>query len=128
MSDKKFHYVYTAPTAEERKEIDSIRRQYEVGGREKSKLEQLRDLHKRVKGRARAWSLGLGIIGCLVFGLGITMVLEWEVVFGGVLVGIGGALLMGVAYPVHQWLFKKSKEKYGAEILRISEELLASSK
>ncbi len=123
MKENKFYYAYTAPTAEERREIDSIRRQYEEGEGE-SKLTTLRRLHARVKRSARIFALSLGIGGCLIFGLGLTMILEWGLPLYGVLVSLIGGVGMGLAYPVYQRLFKRNKKKYGGEILRLSEELL----
>ncbi len=123
MSDKKFQYIYKAPTAEERREIDSIRREYEEG-EGASKMERLRRLHARVKNTANILGLSLGIFGFLVFGLGMTMILEWGLLFYGVLVGVVGCGIMGIAYPLYKWLLKRNKKKYGGEILRLSEELL----
>ncbi len=123
MNENKFHYVYSAPTAEERKEIDSIRRQYEEE-KGASKLDRLRKLHARVKGGATAWSLCLGVVGCLIFGLGLAMILEWGLIVFGVLAAAIGGVPMGLAYPVYALLIKKNKEKYGGEILRLSKELL----
>ncbi len=127
MSENKFHYVYSAPTAEERKEIDSIKREYEQG-RGESKMEGLRRLHARVKRLPTALALALGIGGCLLFGLGLTLVLEWGKTPAGVLVGVAGCLPMAAAYPLYKQLIKRNKQKYGGEILRLSEELLKGEK
>ncbi len=127
MSDNKFHYVYSAPTVEERKEIDSIRKQY-VEGEEVSKIDRLRSLHARVKRSATAVSLTVGIVGCLTFGLGLTMVLEWGKTLAGVLVAAVGCVPMGFAYPLYTRVLRRNKKKYGNEILRLSEELLAENK
>ena len=47
---KKFEYKYTAPTMEERKEIDSIRRQYLPTDKSMTKMDRLRYLDRKVKG------------------------------------------------------------------------------
>ncbi len=122
MGDK-FHYVYSAPTAEERKEIDSIRKEYEEGAGE-SKLQRLRRLHARVKKSALILSLTVGIVGCLLFGLGLTMILEWGRTAWGVLTSVGGGVPMAVAYPLYKKQLGRGRKKYGGEILRLSEELL----
>ena len=122
---QEFEFNYTAPSEAERKEIVSIRRQYELQGEKKeSKMERLRRLDAHVKNSANAISLILGICGVLVFGLGLTMMLEWALYFWGVVVGVVGAIPAALAYPVYKSILKKNKQKYGKEILALTEELL----
>ncbi len=120
----KFEYRYVAPTEEERKEISSIRRQYEGGTQEESKLSRLRRLDARVKNTANGVSLSAGIVFCLVFGTGMSAILVWESLLVGVLLSAVGTAGMIAAYPAYKWLYRRGKKKYGEEILRLSEELL----
>ena len=124
MENKEFNYNYVAPTDEERKEIDSIRKQYLPQEKVESKLERLRRLDKFVRNSAVIVSLVLGVVGCLCFGLGLTLVLEWEQSLLGVIFAAIGCVPMGFAYPVYKFVLKRNKQKYGAEILRLSEEIL----
>lgn len=119
-----FNYTYIAPTEEERKEIDSIRKQYLPKEQSETKLERLRRLNSLVKNSALIWALTIGVLGCLVFGLGLTMVLEWSVIHWGVLVAVIGCVPMAISYPIYKLVLKKNKARYGEEILRLSEELL----
>ncbi len=119
-----FNFRYTVPSQEERKEIDSIRRQYAPQEKTESKLEKLRRLDGLVKHTATFWSLCLGVIGALIFGLGLTMVLEWNIWLWGVTLMVLGSLPTALSYPVYQWVLNRGKAKYGDEILRLSEELL----
>ena len=123
MSDK-FDYKYSAPTEEERREIDNIRRKYEPREKTETKLDRLKKLDSKVNNTALAVSLTVGIVGCLVFGLGLTMVLEWKKYLWGVVVAVVGAVPMIFAYPVHKYALKKGKQKYAEEILKLSDELL----
>lgn len=134
-NNNKYSYKYSAPTEEERKEIADIKRQYEPKSidsksrGEKSGIERLRYLNALVKNAARALSLALGISGCLIFGLGLTMVLEWGglglwLIVGGIIVGVIGIVLMIAAYPIYKMALARGKKKCGAEILRLSAELL----
>ena len=123
-----FNYKYTAPTEEERKEIDSIRRQYAPQEKTETKLERLRRLDSLVKNTAIIWSLVLGVFGCLIFGIGLTMVLEWSILLWGIVLMVIGSVPMAIAFPVYNKLLKKGKAKYGDEILRLSEELLNENK
>ena len=120
-----FEYTYSAPTETEKKQIESIRRQYETPQKPvESNVERVKRLDAKIKNTANAFSLALGVFGCLVFGLGLTMILEWEIWLGGVGVMALGCPLMIFAYPLYNFLIKKGKKKYGAEILRLSEEIL----
>ena len=119
-----FNYTYIAPTEEERKEIDSIRKQYLPKEQYETKLERLRRLNSLVKNSSIIWALTIGVLGCLVFGLGLTMVLEWRVIHWGVLVAVIGCAPMAISYPIYKLVLKKNKARYGEEILRLSEELL----
>ncbi len=123
MSDKKFRYTYTAPTEEERREIESIRAAYRKDVRSE-KLERLRRLNARVKNVAMSVALTLGVLGLLVFGLGMTMIFEWGILAGGVAVSAAGVLPMTAAAPAYNFVLRRGKEKYGEEIVRLSEELL----
>ena len=125
MGTKEFNYTYKAPTEEERREIESIKRQYEEPKTEEGKLERLRKLNNYVNGQATALALVAGILGLLIFGLGLTMVLEWSLLIWGIVVMAVGVPPMAVAYPLYNKILKRNKERYGKEILRLSEELLS---
>ena len=73
-------------------------------------------------------SLCIGIIGALVFGIGMCFFLE---VFAGVawltaLFMIIGTLLMIPAYPIYKKIARKTKAELTPEILRLSEEIMNS--
>ena len=125
--NNQFNFKYTAPTEEERKEIDSIRRQYAPQEKTETKLERLRRLDGLVKNTAIIWSLVLGVVGTLVLGLGLTMILEWSIWLWGIVLMVIGSVPMAIAYPVYKSTLNKGKAKYGDEILRLSEELLNES-
>lgn len=119
-----FNYRYTAPTEEERKEIYSIRSQYLSKEEGESKIDRLRRLNSLVQNTATIWSLVLGVTGLLVFGLGLTMILEWSVWLWGIVLMVVGLVPMAIAYPVYKAVLKKYKARYGEEILKLTEELL----
>ena len=122
--NKPFNYTYTAPTEEERKEIALIRKQYQPVEQTESKLERLRRLDRAVKNTPVIVSLILGIVGCLIFGTGLTLILEWQIWLWSVICMCVGAIPMAIAYPVYLGVLNANKRKYGAEILQLSEELL----
>lgn len=125
--NNRFHYTYSAPTEEERREIESIRREYQPREKKETDLERLRALDRKVKNLPMAVGLSLGVVGVLVFGLGMAMVLEWGIIAWGVAVGVVGAGIAAAAYPVYRCLLRKNRQTYGQEILSLSESLLNES-
>lgn len=123
-SNRGFVYGYTAPTPEERSEIEDIRRRYAKPEEKEDKLKRLRSLDNRAKNIPFIVSLSLGIVGALLFGVGLTMVLEWNILVWGIIVMLIGCVPIGFAHPVHVILLNRGKKKYGDEILKLSEELL----
>ena len=73
--ENKFEFTYSAPTETERKEIEFIRNQYQTNNKNE-KLQQLKNLDKKVNNIPTCVAIILGVIGILVFGLGLTMILE----------------------------------------------------
>lgn len=124
MNDEKFTYDYTAPTKDERREIEDIKRRYGGGTKRQGKMERLRYLDSKVKTMPTVLGLSLGIVGTLLFGLGLTMVLEWGVMVGGIALMAVACLPIAAAYPVYGVVYARNKSKYGDEILRLSDELL----
>ena len=127
MSDEKkegFEYGYSAPTAGERREIEGIRNKYLPAGERQQKLERLKMLDRKVKRPAVLLAAVLGVCGTLLFGLGLSMVLEWAMYLWGSLVSLAGAVLAVVAVPLYRRVYGRRKKKYAEEILRLSSELL----
>ena len=122
---KKFEYKYSAPTIEERKEIDSIRRQYMPQDKTMTKLDRLRYLDSKVKNIPTIFSLVFGVVGILLFGTGMTFFIEWsDYYYIGIPFALFGSILCILAYPVYNKLMLKLKSKYGKEIIDLSNELL----
>ena len=123
MENKPFTYNYSAVR---NKEVESIRRKYRP--EEENKLETLKRLDYKVQSAGMIESLCFGIIGALVFGVGMCFFLE---VFAGatwitVLFMIIGTLLMIPAYPIYKKIARKTKAELTPEILRLSEEIMNS--
>lgn len=123
-----FKFNYSAPTSEERKEIESIRASYINESPASEKLLKLRKLDQKVKSTPIIVSLAVGIVSILIFGLGLTMILEWKLVLWGVLVGAVGLVPMLFAYPIYSFLDKRLKNRYSKEIIKLSDELLNDGK
>lgn len=128
MKNNDFEYKYVAPTSEERKEIESIRNNYIEKNKSMSKLEYLRKLDGKVKNIPVAMSLIFGILGSFVFGIGLAMIIEWDLLIWGIVLGTIGFAWMILTYPFHLKVVNAIKDKYSEEIIKVSEELLNDEK
>ncbi len=124
MSEKKFEYKYSAPTQEERAEIEDIRRNYIEKDKKNIQMELLRKMDSKVNQIPTIVGLLIGIIFCLVFGLGLTMILEWDLLVGGIFVMLIGSVPMFFNPFIVNRVSKYLKYKYKDEILKLSDELL----
>ena len=121
MENTTFNYTYSAAR---NKEVESIRNKYIP--REESKLERLKKLDTKVQMAGTIPSLCLGIIGCLIFGIGMCFGLD---ALAGAdwltpLFCIIGVITMIPAYPVYKHISRKTKAELTPEILRLSEEIM----
>ena len=120
----KFEYEYTAVPDDERQEIERIRALYAPADDRTAKIEKLKDLNARARRPATIAAITLGVIGTIFFGLGMCLSIEWNELVFGIVLGLCGIAILAVTLPVHSHLLKKGKEKYGKEILKLSDELL----
>lgn len=120
----KFEYKYKAPTQEERQEINNILNDYLPKNESNNKLDYLRKLDFKVKNIPMIVGLNLGIIGTLIFGLGLTCFLEWNLIILGFIFSLLGMIVAVMAYPLYKVIYKRMKNKYSDEIIKISNELL----
>ena len=123
MENNTFNYNYSATR---NKEVESIRRKYMP--HEESKLERLKKLDLRVQMAGTIESLCFGIVGVLVFGIGMCFFLD---VFAGAawltaLLMVLGTVMMIPAYPIYRKIAKRTKKELTPEILRLSEEIMKS--
>ena len=124
MENNEFEYSYTAPTEAERREIASIRKQYETKSEKQIKIDRIRRLDSFVQSFSMTLSLIIGVMGTLIFGLGMAMILVWSITVFGIIVCVVGAVPVAAAYPIFLVTMKRNKEKYGEEILKLSDEIL----
>ena len=118
-----FTYQYSA---KQNREVERIRKKYLP--QEENKLETLRRLDSRVQSAGIIPSLCIGVIGWLIFGIGMCFGLD---VFAGadwlsVLFCALGTVVMLPAYPICRRIARKTKAELTPEILRLSEEIMKS--
>ena len=128
-TDVGFNYTYSAV---EQDEIRKIREKYQP--KVEDDMSKLRKLDAEVTNKATMNSLVIGIIGALIMGTGMSFVMtDLGAVFGlqgnlslvvGIIVGLVGLVLAGVAYPMYRKVLKREREKAAPEILRLTKELI----
>ena len=126
-----FSYTYSA---QEQTEIRKIREKYTPQPNELDKMERLRQLDARVTRKAQIVSLTLGVIGVLILGFGMSLIMsDLSEILGiyqdyamlvGILIGIVGGALAGIAYPIYNFTVQHERKKIAPEILRLTDELL----
>lgn len=120
----KFLYTYSALSEQDKAEIKRIRADYQPDDRAE-KFARLRRLNARVRSAAMATACVFGAAGCLLFGGGMSLTLVGGNWVGGIILSACGVVPMLLANPVYNRVLHHCRKKYGPEILRLSEELLA---
>ena len=125
-----FHYSYSA---KEQEELKKIRSKY-VPGREENSMERLRRLDRSVTKKGSVVAVIMGIIGCLIMGFGMSLIMtnlfesigigESLVMPIGIVLGVIGMTLVGLAYPIYNHITKKERERIAPEIIRLTDELM----
>ena len=116
-----FKYTYSA---KEQEELRKIRNKYLP--KEESQLEQLLRLDAQATQKATMYAIVVGVIGALIFGLGMCCCIVWRgVVFAlGIIIGIIGFAVISLGYPLYNRSLKKERERVAPEILRLTDELI----
>lgn len=115
-----FRYNYSA---QQNNEVRTIRDKYLP--KTESGLDELKRLDRTVENAGVIPSLVMGILSCLVFGLGMCFAMSviGNSMMVGVFFGVLGAVGMILAYPVHRRCFEKAKEKHQPRILELAAQL-----
>lgn len=124
-----FSFTYSA---KDQAELKKIREKYI--DHEESKLERLHRLDSSVTKKGTVVSLILGILGTLILGIGMSLIMtDFSAILGqyenlafpiGISIGLFGAALVAIAYPVYVSITKRQRKKLAPEILRLTDELL----
>ena len=127
MSDEnKYEYTYSA---QEQTEIRKIREKYTLG---EDKIDRLRRLDASVTKKSTVVSMLVGVLGTLIFGLGMSIILTdfgkilgiYNPMLPGIVIGIGGIILISLAHPIYMHITKKERAKIAPEIMQLTDELM----
>lgn len=120
MEKKTFEYTYSA---KQQQEIQNIRKKYLP--KEEDKMELLRRLDKSAARKGTALSVVVGVIGCLILGVGMCCTMIWPDFWfvPGIFIGAVGIALIAAAYPLYSHITQKERQKLAPQILKLTEEL-----
>lgn len=108
-------------TAEEQRENDELLRKY-AHGRSGDHLEELREIDRRVTRRATMWSVLIGVGGTLVFGVGLTLVLTFNLMLPSIVIGGVGIAVMAAMPAFYGELLRREREKAAPHIRALTGE------
>lgn len=108
----------------EMKTIERIRANYTE--KEITKLDELKELDKKVKRPAQIFAYVFGSLSSLVLGTGMCLAMK---VIGnsmalGIVIGLVGIALTLTTYPIFKTILKRRKNKYAKQIFELSDSLL----
>ena len=97
-----------------------------------SELDALRELDAKVKRPANVFAYVFGSISAIIMGAGMSLVMTdigatvgiASALVPGILVGALGLGMTLLTYPMYKKILNSRKNKYGAEILKLSDEIM----
>ncbi len=112
----------------EKRVVEQIKAQYEE--RQPNKMDELLSLNAKVKRPAQIFAYIFGTVGSLVLGTGMSLAMK--VIGGGlsfamplgIVVGVVGLAMVSVNYFLYKKILKGRKQKYGKQILSLTDSLL----
>ena len=121
MENEKFTYSYSPAR---NSEVDRIAAKYEAAPKKPdSDLERLRRLDRKAELPGTAAGIAVGLVGVLILCAGIGLVVSFDHLITGLIVGFSGLIIAAAATPVSRMVAKHSRAKYRDEILALSKKI-----
>jgi hypothetical protein len=100
--------------------------------KESTKLDELKELDKKVKAPANVFAYVFGSISAIIMGSGMSLVMTdlgetlgmGDAMVPGVVIGVIGLVLALVNYPMYKKILGSRKEKYAEQIIKLSDKLM----
>ena len=87
-------------------------------------MEQLRRLDRSATRKGTVVSVVVGVISCLLLGIGMCCTMVWIQWFvPGVVIGVIGIVGIAAAYPLYTRITRRERERLAPQILKLTEEL-----
>ena len=115
----------------EEKAVQKIRARYTE--KERSALDELRELDAKVKRPANIFSYVFGSISAIIMGAGMSLVMTdigatvgiENPMMPGIVIGVIGLVLAIANYPVYKNILASRRKKYADEIIALSDKILS---
>lgn len=112
------------PNSADRVKAETIRRQYV--NKDANKMDQLQKLDSKVKTPGTVVSFIVGILGALVMGGGMSMIMVSGIVSPlGLVLGIGGMILVLLAYPLYASITNKRKKQFAQQVFDLTNAIIS---
>ncbi len=122
IKNETFEFTYSASQQEE---VERIRNKYLP--KQESKMEKLINLDKKAEQPGQVASIATGVVGCLLLGVGMCCTMVWNtslgIFIGGILIGLIGMAVAGVAYPIYKKVTENERAKIADQIIALTNEL-----
>lgn len=107
-----------------------IRAQYVE--KQTGEIDQLRALDAKVKRPANVFGYVFGSISAIIMGAGMSLIMTdvgemlgmQNTLTPGIVIGLVGMAMALLTYPIYKGILGSRKKKYGAQILKISEQIM----
>ena len=111
-------------TMQQTNEVKKIQGEYLP--KERTKLDELKALDKKVKLPAEVFAYSFGSAGALVLGTGMCLAMKviGDMMLLGIGVGLVGIAMVTANYFLYKKILKSRKQKYAKEIVELSDSLL----
>ncbi len=111
-------------TIQQKEKVEKMQAQYLPA--QKTKLDELKAMDKKVRRPAKAFAYIFGGVGSLVLGTGMCLAMKviGNIMPVGIAVGVVGIIMVSVNYALYKKLLKQRKSKYAEEVLALSNEIL----
>ncbi len=101
-------------------------------GKERSMLDKLKALDRKVNRPAEILAFTLGILGAIIMGSGMSLIMTdigatigvENTMVAGIVLGIAGMIAVCVNYPIYKKLLASRRRKYADEIIKLSDEII----
>lgn len=113
--------------------VQQIRAQYTE--KEHTQLDALKELDKKVKRPVNVFAYVFGSISAIIMGSGMSLVMTdigqilgmESTMVPGIVIGVVGMLLAIINYPIYKKMLASRKNKYAAQIVELSEKIMADA-
>lgn len=114
--------------------VQKIRTQYTE--KEHTRLDALKELDAKVKRPANVFAYVFGGIGAIVMGSGMSLVMSdigdtlgmENPMVPGIVIGVAGMLMAIVNYPIYKGILTSRRKKYADQVMKLSDDIIASGK